>query len=131
VLKNLLVALRDRPGRNPGAPQGLGDVLDPAHRAAGQVHREQRLLDRALAPAIALDLFLVGATKNYSYIPTQVWLAATYARLGELDQAEWAAEQIRILMPEFSVDEWMRQRPYRKPEHREALITGLRLAGLR
>lgn len=79
----------------------------------------------------ALDIFLIGATKNYNYIPTQVWLAATYAKLGDPDEDEWAAEQIRTLMPDFTIDEWMRHRPYKKLEHRDALTNGLKLAGLK
>jgi hypothetical protein len=31
------------------------DGLDPPHRHAGQVHLDQRLLDRGLAPPVALD----------------------------------------------------------------------------
>src|SRR5215469_1581251 len=42
-------------GRHPRAPQRLGDVLDPAHRYPCQTHLDQRLLDRALAPPVALD----------------------------------------------------------------------------
>ena len=79
----------------------------------------------------ALNIFLIGAAKDYHYIPTQVWLAATHAKLGDLDEAEWAAEQIRILMPEFTIEDWMQFRPYKNLEHRQALIDGLRLAGLR
>jgi hypothetical protein len=36
-------------------PQSLRDVLNPAHRHAGQIHLDQRLLDRALTPLVALD----------------------------------------------------------------------------
>ena len=79
----------------------------------------------------ALDFFLMGAAKDYNYVPTQVWLAATYAKMGDLDEATWAAEQVRILMPEFTIDDWMQFRPYKKPEHREALVEGLKLAGLK
>ena len=38
-----------------GAPQCFGDVLDPAYRDPGQIHLDQSLLDRALAPPVALD----------------------------------------------------------------------------
>src|SRR5690606_37339683 len=41
--------------RYPRAPQRLGDVLDPAHRYASQIHLDQRLLDRGLATPVALD----------------------------------------------------------------------------
>jgi hypothetical protein len=36
-------------------PQRLGDVLDPANRDTGQIHLDQGLLDRALAPPVTLD----------------------------------------------------------------------------
>src|SRR6516162_2281100 len=52
---DLLVEVRHRRGRHPRAPQCLGDVLDPAHRYPGQIHLDQRLFDRALAPPIPLD----------------------------------------------------------------------------
>src|SRR6266705_3200843 len=52
---DLLVQVRHRRGRHPRAPQCLRDVLDPAHRYPGQIHLDQRLFDRALAPPIALD----------------------------------------------------------------------------
>src|SRR5262249_26394616 len=52
---DLLVEARHRRGRQPRAPQCLRDVFDPAHRYPGQIHLDQRLFDRALAPPIALD----------------------------------------------------------------------------
>ena len=78
----------------------------------------------------ALDIFLGSATKDYDYVPTQVWLAATYAMLGDLEEAEWTAGQIRTLVPDFTITEWMRQRPYKDAAQRERLMRGLRLAGL-
>lgn len=79
----------------------------------------------------ALDAFLIAASKDYNYLPTHLWLAATYAKLGDLDEAEWAVEQIRILDPDFSVSDWLRRRPYKNPEHRAMLTSGLEAAGLR
>ena len=52
---DLLVQLRHRRGRNPRAPQGLGNILDPANRDPRQIHLDQGLLDRALTPPITLD----------------------------------------------------------------------------
>jgi hypothetical protein len=37
------------------SPQSFRDVLDPAHRHAGQIHLDQCLLARALIPPVALD----------------------------------------------------------------------------
>src|SRR5271169_4106168 len=52
---DLLVQLRYRRWRHSRAPQGFGDVLDPANRDAGQIHLDQGLLDRALPPPVTLD----------------------------------------------------------------------------
>ena len=52
---DLLVQVRHGRGRHPRAPQSLRDVLDPAHRHPCQIHLDQRLLDRALTPPVALD----------------------------------------------------------------------------
>src|SRR5262249_15334559 len=52
---DLLVQVRHGRGRHPCAPQRLRDVLDPAHRYPCQIHLDQRLFDRALAPPVALD----------------------------------------------------------------------------
>jgi hypothetical protein len=52
---DLLVQVRHRARADTGAPQRLGDILDPADRNARQVHLNQRLLDRALAPTVTLD----------------------------------------------------------------------------
>ena len=52
---DLLVEVRHRRRRHPRAPQRLGDVLDPAYRDSRQIHLDQGLLDRALAPPVTLD----------------------------------------------------------------------------
>ena len=52
---DLLVEVGDRARAHPRAPERLGDVLDPPHRDAGEVHLDQRLLDRALPAPVALD----------------------------------------------------------------------------
>jgi TolB-like protein/DNA-binding winged helix-turn-helix (wHTH) protein/Tfp pilus assembly protein PilF len=78
----------------------------------------------------ALDTFLIAAAKDANYLPTHVWLAATYAKLGDRDSAEWSAEQVRTLEPGFSVEEWVGRWPFKKPEHRALLISGLEAAGL-
>src|SRR6478609_2521065 len=52
---DLLVQVRHRARADTGAPQRLRDVLDPADRNPRQIHLDQRFLDRALPPTIALD----------------------------------------------------------------------------
>jgi hypothetical protein len=51
---DLLVQVRHRARTDTGAPQCLGDVLDSTDQNPCQIHLDQRFLDRALPPAIAL-----------------------------------------------------------------------------
>src|SRR5271168_2558988 len=50
---DLLVEVRHRARAHPRAPQGFGNVLNPTHRNPRQIHLDQRLLNRALPPAVA------------------------------------------------------------------------------
>ena len=53
------------------------------------------------------------------------WLAACYAHLGRLDEARDVAARLRamgaVVVPDYPL-------PYRNSEHRELLLSGLRLA---
>ena len=54
-LERLVVEVGDRAGGDARAPEDLADVLDAARRHAGQVHLDDGLLDRRLAPFVALN----------------------------------------------------------------------------
>jgi tetratricopeptide (TPR) repeat protein len=60
-----------------------------------------------------------------------LFLAATYARLGEIDKARAVAAEILRLIPEYTIS-GIEQRLnfYRRPEDAEHFFGGLRLAGL-
>jgi TolB-like protein/DNA-binding winged helix-turn-helix (wHTH) protein len=103
--------------------------LSPASSFVFDVHRGRKLYLTGHYPE-ALEVFLLGATKDPTFVPTQVWLAATYAKLGQLDDAQWAADQVRALVPGFTIDGWLRRWPYRNAEHRSKLVEGLKAAGL-
>ena len=55
LVVQFLVELRDDAGGDAGSPERFGDVLDPTHGNAGEVHLHKRFLHRAFAPAIAVD----------------------------------------------------------------------------
>jgi adenylate cyclase len=57
-------------------------------------------------------------------------LAAVYARLGEMDKAQFHAEKILILDPEFSLSNHAKTLTFKNPEHLEFHLESLRLAGL-
>jgi hypothetical protein len=55
LVGDFLVQFAHCRGADSGAPERLGDVLNPAHGNAGKVHLNQRFFDRALATLVALD----------------------------------------------------------------------------
>jgi len=59
-----------------------------------------------------------------SWVPSYRFLAACYAQMGQLDEARGVVKRLRALTPLVvpSADNW------RKPEHRELFLSGLRLA---
>ncbi len=65
--------------------------------------------------------------------PGSLWahqrLAATYARLGRLDQARDEANLILEMNPDFSIAEIKKGLPFKNPTDLEVYLEGLRLAG--
>jgi hypothetical protein len=58
---DLLVQVRDRGRAHSGAPKGFGDILHTPDRYTGQVHLDQRFLDRRLSASVTLN---DGCIKN-------------------------------------------------------------------
>jgi hypothetical protein len=52
---DLLVQVRDRGRAHPDPPKGFGDILHTPDRYTGQVHLDQRFLDRRLAASVTLN----------------------------------------------------------------------------
>jgi adenylate cyclase len=76
----------------------------------------------------ALEILEKGVVKRPDYVGYYIALAATYAQLGRTEDAALAAEKVRRRDPFFSVDTF--GTAYRNSAHREALLEGLRKAGL-
>lgn len=55
LASHLLVELADSGGADARAPQGLRDVLDPAHGHPGVIHLQERLLHGGLPALVALN----------------------------------------------------------------------------
>ncbi len=78
----------------------------------------------------AIKAFKQGIANNPASERLHVWLAAAYARVGEMDEAEWEVDQILMLNPEFSIQRMQQALPFKDPIHLERLVDGLRTAGL-
>lgn len=81
-------------------------------------------------PDKAINNLQEGIFRNENYLNAHLYLAATYASLGRLDDASWEAEKILILDPAFSLDYWASTQPYRTKSRLERIINDLRKAKL-
>ena len=68
--------------------------------------------------------------RNPENLETRLFLAAALVARGELDEAQWEAEQIRTLEPGFSVASWLATYPLRSAPHQQELARLLARAGL-
>jgi adenylate cyclase len=72
----------------------------------------------------AITELLLGVQEFPNHAPLNRCLAACYAHMGRLDEARVVIERLRAINP-VMVPSIV---PYRNPEHRELLLSGLRLA---
>jgi adenylate cyclase len=84
----------------------------------GAAHLFSRRFDKALS---TLQLAI---QEDPSFPPAYRFLAACYAHMGRLDEAREIVGRLRAITPVISP----RVLQFRKPEHRELLLSGLRLA---
>jgi TolB-like protein len=97
------------------------DPRDPKGRilmANGIAHFFARHLDQART------MLLLSLQEHPDWVPTNRFLAACYAHLGQLDEAKNMIRRLRALTPVVlpNADHW------RNPEQREFYLSGLRLA---
>lgn len=78
----------------------------------------------------AIESLQSAIFKNENYLNAHLYLAATYASLNQLDDANWEVEKIQILDPEFSLSYWAGTQPYRSKSRLEKITTDLKKAGL-
>jgi adenylate cyclase len=97
---------------NPRDPKGA------IFAANGIAHFFARRLDQARTT------LLLSLQQHPDWVPTNRFLAACYAHLGELDEAKMMIKRLRALTPVVlpKADHW------RDPEQREFYLSGLRLA---
>ena len=86
--------------------------------ANGVAHFFARRLDQAR------NMLLLSLQQHPGWVPTNRFLAACYAHLGQLDEARMIIQRLRTLTPVVlpNADNW------RDPEQRKFYLSGLRLA---
>jgi tetratricopeptide (TPR) repeat protein len=78
----------------------------------------------------AINAFNEGLSSNPSSERMRVWLAAALAQSGDIESAQWEAEQIMSNNADFSIELMAQAFPFKNPGDMEHFLTGLRLAGL-
>lgn len=78
----------------------------------------------------AITALKKGVTSNPSAERLHVWLAAAFAQAGKLDDAQWEAEQVKVLNPQFSISAIEKSYPFKDAADRQRFLDGLRKAGL-
>ena len=79
---------------------------------------------------MAVNEFKKALVRNPTGQYERMWLAATYAKLGRIEDAEWEAQELLGLDPQFSLNRISKVLPFKDPAQLEVLLAGLRKAGL-
>jgi tetratricopeptide (TPR) repeat protein len=69
-------------------------------------------------------------SRNENAVPVRIVLAASYARVGRLDEAEWEVQEIRTMSPTDTITQFRNASLFADTGLKDALIADLRKAGL-
>jgi TolB-like protein/DNA-binding winged helix-turn-helix (wHTH) protein/Tfp pilus assembly protein PilF len=78
----------------------------------------------------AIENFTYALEVNPEIEEARIWLAAAYANIGDIDEASWQLEQIRMSGRDLSLQRIEKVIPFKDPEQRKAFIDSLYKAGL-
>jgi len=102
---------------NPRPTASYLEVLGEIRFAQGQYAESVSLFERVL------DI-------NPNYTRARMWVAAALAHAGFRDRAEWEATELLVLSPDFALTRLEFAFPFKDPLKLDALLDGLRKAGL-
>ena len=101
-------------------PQGTGVYLS----VKGRILFLMKRYEDALPP------LLEAARRNPAFDRIQLILAATYAELGRMDDAEWAVQELLLINPDITLQSEREDNLYRNQSDLEHVLNALRKAGL-
>ena len=78
----------------------------------------------------AIDIFEQGLLRNPFAQRQRMFLAASYAHVERIEEAEWQIAELLTLDPDFRLDSVHEAVPYKDPEPLDRLLDGLRRASL-
>jgi adenylate cyclase len=102
---------------NPRNPFFFRQIVGHAHFLSGRYDEAAAAFEKVLE-------------RNPHFISARLTLAAAYAHLGRIEEAEWEAQEILTLQPNFTLAQEQERSTYNRPADLERYIGGLRKAGL-
>jgi len=78
----------------------------------------------------AIAAFKQGLATNPASERLRVWLAAAYAQVGDIEQARWEMQQVRMANPDVALAKFQQAFPFKEQADLEIFLEGLRKAGL-
>jgi len=78
----------------------------------------------------AISTLEQARSRNQNALPVRLHLAASYARAGRFDDAEWEVEEIQLLNPRETISLLKTTLPLSDPKDMQMLVNDLRKAGL-
>ena len=104
-------------GLNPRYSAAYIDILGRAHFMMGRYDQ-------------AIENFQDCIRRDAAALTCHIFLAATYAAAGKIDNAKWEAEEIRTIRPDFTIATDTTAAQFANPEDRARLQSWLRQAGI-
>ena len=103
---------------SPGAPDAFACIshIAEAHFAVGRFEEAVEWAQRS-----------IDIEKNFML--SRLFLAASYAHLGRIGDAQTEMKVVLALRPDFTIAHWTDD-PMRSPERKKLLIDGMRWAGM-
>jgi len=102
--------------------------LEPYHPYNYTFHLGQAYFILGRYPE-AIAAFQNAIEKNPAAERVRIWLAASYAQAGQLDDAEWEAQEVLAEHPDFALERFLHAFPFQNQADMDHLLAGLHKAG--
>jgi adenylate cyclase len=79
---------------------------------------------------MAIDQFLETLERNEFALLPRLYLAASYLRIGQAEDAEWEITQAQVMSPNLSITHLERLQPLANGDHRDRFFEDMRKVGL-
>ncbi len=103
--------------------------LNPRHPAIYKVIYGEILFNQRDYEG-AIEYFNKALDMNPVIEESRIWLASAYANIGDVEEASWQLEQVKLGGRELSLQRLEKVIPFKDPGQRQLFIDGLNRAGL-